>query len=324
MPRQQPFARTNAMIPGRSCPLSYRQRPADMATTPATLRADTLIVAGGLYGNPDALDAIEALAEREGALLAFNGDFHWFDVDADAFSAIQTRVLSHAATAGNVEREIASDSGAGCGCAYPPEIDDATVEYSNRIIEHLRATATGEQCTALARLPSWQLAEVGGRRVAIIHGDPESLASWSLAAERIDDTVAAGRLERWFREAGVHAFACTHTCLPHARSITVDGIHCGVINNGSAGMPNFPGDPRPLVTRIAARPSPRALYRVDLDGLVLEALAVELDDDAWIARFHEWWPEGSPARHSYGQRMIGGPAFSLEQAVGPGTHRVGV
>src|SRR5690349_22991920 len=41
--------------------------------------ADVLYVAGGVYGNPCALDAIEAMATRESGRVAvvLNGDFHW-------------------------------------------------------------------------------------------------------------------------------------------------------------------------------------------------------------------------------------------------------
>ena len=47
--------------PGRFCPLDYSYRPADFARPPE-LHAEVLYVAGGLYGNLPALDAIEGLA----------------------------------------------------------------------------------------------------------------------------------------------------------------------------------------------------------------------------------------------------------------------
>jgi len=52
--------------------------------------------------------------------LVFNGDFHWFDVDAATFARVNDTVLSRYALRGNVESEIAlATPGAGCGCAYP-------------------------------------------------------------------------------------------------------------------------------------------------------------------------------------------------------------
>ncbi len=66
------------MTPGRSCPLHYRYTPEALAREP-DLRAATLYVIGGLYGNWPALEAITALAEqeRDPVTLVFNGDFNW-------------------------------------------------------------------------------------------------------------------------------------------------------------------------------------------------------------------------------------------------------
>jgi len=105
--------------PGRICPLSYRYSPR-VFDRAAEIVADTLYVAGGLYGNVEALDALAAMAlrERGPVTLVFNGDFHWFDVEAADFRAIAEGVEPHWKLRGNVETEIASEeSGAGCGCA---------------------------------------------------------------------------------------------------------------------------------------------------------------------------------------------------------------
>jgi hypothetical protein len=103
--------------PGRSCPIAYRYPPAVFAQ-PASIHARVLYVVGGLYGNPYALDAVEALAtaEAEPPVLLFNGDFHWFDTDPATFATIDRRVARHPALRGNVETELAGDDdGAGCG-----------------------------------------------------------------------------------------------------------------------------------------------------------------------------------------------------------------
>src|SRR5689334_5059916 len=102
--------------PGRTCPRRYRYSPAAFAR-PAELRGRALLVIGGLYGNPFALEAAIALARRENAELVFNGDFNWFDAETEAFRAINEAVLEHVALRGNVETEIAGDDPeAGCGC----------------------------------------------------------------------------------------------------------------------------------------------------------------------------------------------------------------
>jgi hypothetical protein len=63
--------------PGRDCPLSYRTDSDAYRGAPA-LAAETLWIAGGLYGNRHALQALlEAYdAEAGDKALIFNGDFH--------------------------------------------------------------------------------------------------------------------------------------------------------------------------------------------------------------------------------------------------------
>src|SRR2546423_9535000 len=86
--------------PGRSCPRHYRYPPAVFARA-ADLKAQSLYVVGGLYGNRFALDAVLAMARREGATLVFNGDFNWFNVDPPEFESINKTVLQHPAVRGH-------------------------------------------------------------------------------------------------------------------------------------------------------------------------------------------------------------------------------
>ena len=51
-------------VPGRACPLRYRYG-VDALAKASERYADTLYVVGGLYGNVEALDAVEALARIE-------------------------------------------------------------------------------------------------------------------------------------------------------------------------------------------------------------------------------------------------------------------
>jgi hypothetical protein len=130
-------------LAGRSCPLRYRYGAETIARLPA-IEAETLYVAGGLYGNLPALAVIEAMAAAEPGpvSIVFNGDFNWFNVDDAGFAEINRHVLAHRAILGNVEAElgVAGDD-AGCGCAYPDHVDSAVVERSNRIHALLKATA---------------------------------------------------------------------------------------------------------------------------------------------------------------------------------------
>jgi len=101
--------------PGRSCPIGYRTSPEGLAGL-APRAAETLYVIGGLYGNREALDDVEALAAREEAkglprpTLVFNGDFNWFNAEPAAMAEINDRVLAHTALQGNVETELADRS----------------------------------------------------------------------------------------------------------------------------------------------------------------------------------------------------------------------
>ena len=297
---------------GRSCPLAYRYQPEALAG-PAQLEADTLYVVGGLYGNPAALATVLERADREPggpATVVFNGDFHWLDLVPEDFQAISETVLAHHATKGNVEAELASEQDAGCGCAYPDYIGDHVVDRSNQIITRLRATARQfpDLVGRLGDLHRHLTASVGGHRVGILHGDPESLAGWRLALEAMEPgdplvrrqvgwdgqpTTTADLLD-WFARADVDAFASAHTGLPYAQVVPDGRDHRLVINSGTAGLGNFAGTSYGVMTRLSGDPSPPAdsLYGVSIGGLRADALPVRFDPARWKERF---WPSGHPA-----------------------------
>ena len=301
--------------PGRSCPLSYRYAPGAFAGAPA-LHADTLWIAGGLYGNPYALQALldAYLADSGSKALVFNGDFHWFDVAREDFELIDETVHGFHAIRGNVETEIAAPGdGAGCGCAYPDWVGEATVAHSNRIIERLRATGhkSGRDLRALAALPMHLLAEVGGERVGIVHGDAESLAGWNFSQEVLGTAGGRVQAERQFERAGVGIFASSHTCLPVLCQFPNSRI---LVNNGAAGMPNFRGERYGLATRISVSASSAALYRAHCGDVVVEAIALRYDAMAWEQRFVAQWPPGSDAHRAYFERIVNGPDYALRNA----------
>ncbi len=302
-------------IPGRSCPVDYRYG-AGALSTPATLCTDSLWIAGGLYGNGLALRRLQEMfaADRGEAALVFNGDFHWFDVAEESFAEIERGVALHAATRGNVETEISqARAGAGCGCAYPDWVDDADVARSNHIIERLKETARRVPGTAarLAALPMYRIAQVGGQRIAIVHGDAESLAGWSFSQEVLATPAGRDAAAAAFRTARVKVFASSHTCLPVLQEFAGAGV---IVNNGAAGMPNFAATAYGLATRIALTPHANALYRTRLGPLHVEAVPIDYDAAAWHAAFRAQWPEGSDAHVSYWRRIVHGPRYGLDLA----------
>lgn len=313
-----------AARPGRSCPLHYRYPPAALNRPPETI-ADTLYVIGGLYGNGPALQAIAAMAAAEPGPVTqvFNGDFNWFNRDAAGFAAINEAVLQHTALRGNVETELAGDDGAaGCGCAYPQSVSDGDVARSNEMLAALRETARGlprlrEQ---LAALPMHRVAEVGGLRVAIVHGDCESLAGWAYDESALADKGGLATLASHFAASRTRIIASSHTCLPVALKLSTARGACLLFNNGAAGMPNFAGTAFGVITRIGVTPAPAAtaLYGAVIDGVHVDALAVHYEPRQWLADFLARWPEGSAGHRSYYRRISEGPRYGLNRAMRTG------
>ena len=130
-----------------ACPIAYRYRPEDLAGPPA-FTCTTLYVVGGLYGNPYALDAIQARASAEPSPpeIVFNGDFHYLDTDPAVFRAIDDRVRACHATQGNIEYALSTaDDALGCGCDYPGYVPDAIVADSNAVVAQLRAATAAPE-----------------------------------------------------------------------------------------------------------------------------------------------------------------------------------
>lgn len=304
--------------PGRVCPLRYRYGPLAIAAA-AEHAAETLYVIGGLYGNPQALAAVEAMARAETGPVTqcFNGDFNWFNVDDAGFRAINERVLRHHAILGNVEAELsAASDAAGCGCAYPDTIPAAVVERSNRIHARLkRAAARHPDLLAhLETLPMLARYRIGAARVGVVHGDADSLAGWRFDVTALGDPAQHVWRAQAFAQAKVDVFASSHTCLPAMRRYNFGGPKL-VANNGAAGMPNARGSRCGMLTRIGTSPSPHArLYGEQVDDAYVDALPIRYDDTAWRRCFLANWPAGSDAWLSYYERITHGPEFRLQEA----------
>lgn len=293
---------------GRTCPLRYRYGPHAIATAPRQ-QAETLYVIGGLYGNLPALDVIEQMASREAGpvTLCFNGDFNWFNVDDEGFRAINERVLRHQAILGNVEAELSADSDdAGCGCAYPEQVDAVVVERSNRIHARLKATARrhSDLTARLDRLPMYARYDVGDCRVGVVHGDGESLAGWQFGIDEVNRPGHAQWLWRVFEAAQVDVFASSHTCEPVLKGLTGKGRDAVLVNNGAAGMPNAGGKLPGLITRIALTPSNQPVaYGTRIASAFVDALPVVYDQQRWKQLFLSNWPVHSDAYVSYFSRI---------------------
>jgi hypothetical protein len=172
----------------------------------------------------------------------------------------------------------------------------------------------------------WLRADVAGLRLAIVHGDAQSLAGWGFAQEHLGDAAHRDELRGWFARAEVDAFASTHTCLPvfqalRAADTSAAGLGSArqhwVFNNGATGMPNFAGDAAGLLTRIGGRPfdGPERRFGLRAGAAFVDALAVEIDAGAWRAEFLRQWPPGSDAHASYFERILRGPDYRPDEAL---------
>ncbi len=303
------------MKAGRQCPLDYRLAP-DSFTGEALFDCDTLYVVGGLYGNRQALDALQRrLPAEPGARVVFNGDAHWFDISPEIFLQIEAGLAAHTVLRGNVETELGrSEPGtAGCGCAYPDEVPDQTVEWSNQIHARLCDTVAGlpGMQRSLARRPATAVVSVAGTRVGITHGDEQSLAGWGCDRAALQQAERQAAIDNWLRMIGLRVLATSHTCAPAALQLA-NGV---VINNGAAGMPNFDNCRYGLVTRIATRPHASALYRSTCENLFIEAIPLNYDHRAFCADFDRQWPADSPAQSSYRDRIERGTTSPPEAAL---------
>ena len=307
-------------IAGRTCPLAYRYGAAALADVPAAT-TETLYVVGGLYGNLQALERVQAMVKAESTpvTVVFNGDFNWFNIDDDSFQRINQAVLQHDALQGNVEFEFnGTDGASGCGCAYPDTVDQDTVDRSNRIHARLKATARRHPgiLSQLAALPLFARYTVGAMTVGVVHGDADSLAGWMFDPTEMGKPEKHAMICDMFGQSRVNIFASTHTCVPALHSFKLaQGRRGVVINNGAAGMPNFMDKPGGLLTRISVHPSPHPpLYGEELGGVFIDSLQIEYDRALWQESFLANWPSGSDAHQSYFSRIDQGTCYMLAQA----------
>lgn len=308
------------LIPGRTCPTAYYYGASALAKAQTT-RVETLYAVGGLYGNPFALAAVQAMAEveMEPVTICFNGDFNWFNVDDESFLTVNETVLRHQAIRGNVEFEFSGDESlAGCGCSYPEAVNQDFVDRSNRIHSRLKITAKKypEIIARLASLPLFARYEIGEMKIGVVHGDADSLAGWLFDTTKLGESESENKIAAAFGEANVDIFAGAHTCLPALRRFTLTQGQGIVANNGAAGMPNFRGVRSGLLTRISVHASPhKPLYGDRLGHIFIDALPIEYDDARWRAHFLSNWPAGSDAHTSYFARIADGPEYSMTEAL---------
>ena len=302
-----------------SCPLAYRYGAKSIQPL-EPIETDTLYVIGGLYGNPHALASIKqlAIAEKNPVRLCFNGDFHWFDIAPDQFLKIQQGVSQHDAICGNVEYELGTENySGGCGCSYPDSVAPEIVERSDAIHRRLSETARQfpDAIQYFSQLPMFRKYTVAGTSIAVIHGDADSLAGWNFDSSMIDTDSVQSWSQQSFMLANVDVFASSHTGSALMRRFAVDEQIKLVVNNGSAGSPNFSQAIHGVITRISSdRYQGESLASNRIGNTWIEALPIRYNHDAWRNDFLHQWPEGSDAYISYWKKINQGPDYHPNQA----------
>ncbi|GMI55883.1 hypothetical protein ScalyP_jg7407 [Parmales sp. scaly parma] len=306
-----------------ACPLSYRYSPAAILNNKDRPASSVTYVAGGLYGNSFALDAIENLQKREQHIveLIFNGDFNFFNMREDKFSfdKYNDRFRNNAnitCTRGNIEAEIISDTFGGCGCAYPYYVSSDIKLNADLIVSRLHSIAQ-KRCSVenrnwLSNLPNFvTLKFANGERVGILHGDATSLSGWDFAEENIESN--RDYIEQAFEESNVSGFCTTHTCQAFGQKFK-NGF---IWNNGAAGIPNFSDGRYGLLTRISLEgvENPHeALYECTHKGINYSAVKIMYDEDSFHREFTSLHGEGTPAHASYFGRISCGVSWRIDQA----------
>jgi len=300
-----------------------------------------------MYGNPYSLEKIQEIARKERSYptLFFNGDFNFFNVTDEYWHEINTFIKDNAfAIKGNIEDVVSTPFENNsyefdCGCDYPSYVDREYANRSNEIARALHKVAERgdrEIIRWLQSLPMFSRVKFQDLTIGILHGDAHNLSGWRFAPENIVFSEKGGRIfadnpttlpeiGMWLAEAGCDVFACTHTCCPIAlttefsevSSVTRKGV---VINNGSAGIPNFTGIQQGLITRIATDskelcPQMKSIYTYKgFQGIRIDAISVPFDNAKWVETFLSWWPPETPAYKNYFQRICGRTDYSIEQA----------
>lgn len=308
-----------AGITGRVGADDYSIAPEEWDAEPFA-QCETLICVGGLYGNVEAMKTVVNMLEEEvgRVCVVLNGDYHWFDGTLESFKEIEQLVKPYYPMNGNVEFELSREQacGVGCGCSYPTTMSDAFVGRSNAIYERMKSAIDQEPGLAesLFGRPSWGIVQVGDALVGLTHGDEKSVSGWGCSVDNLQNEDRLNELDSFFKAHSVDILSTTHTCAAAAVKLP----HGVVINNGSAGLPEYKDLLYGLISRISLNPHPDAIYRTKFKGVYVEAVPVRYDQAAFISWFDSIWESDSPAAQSYRPRAVGGPDTVFEDAVGEG------
>jgi predicted phosphodiesterase len=192
-----------------------------------------VLVFGGPYSNLEATRAVLAEAERLAipySRVICTGDIVAYGADALA-TVSAVRAAGIAAIMGNCEESLAANS-ADCGCGYAE--GSACDRLASEWYAHADRTLDAESRRWMGTLPRRLVIEVGGRRLAVVHGGTRQINRFVFAStpEPVKRAELAG-----CAEDGVIA---GHSGIPFTEIVGGKLWH----NAGAIGMPANDGTPR--------------------------------------------------------------------------------
>ncbi|TPG52419.1 metallophosphoesterase [Roseomonas nepalensis] len=192
-----------------------------------------MLVFGGPYSNRQATEALFAEAARLGippARVVCTGDVVAYGADP---GPTLERVMGSgcAVIAGNCEENLSAGR-ADCGCGF--EEGTACDRLSRAWYPYAEARVTAAQRAWMAALQARMVLEIGGRRLAVIHGGAGETARF------LFPSAPDAALAEEIRATGCDGVVAGHCGIPFARRVG-EGLW---VNAGAIGMPADDGTPR--------------------------------------------------------------------------------
>ena len=185
-----------------------------------------LLIFGGAYSNLEATAAVLAEAARLGIppeRVVCTGDVVAYGADADATATLVRDFGCHVVM-GNCEESLASGT-ADCGCGFPE--DSACQRLSSAWFTYADRTVGAGLRAWMASLPRRIDVEIGGARLAVVHGGAEAINRFIFASTPASIKIA--EIDR----AGVDGIIGGHCGIPFTQVIDGRLWH----NSGAVGMP---------------------------------------------------------------------------------------
>ncbi|WP_249779087.1 radical SAM protein [Bradyrhizobium sediminis] len=185
-----------------------------------------LLIFGGAYSNLEATAAMLAEAGRLGIppeRVICTGDVVAYGADADATATLVRDFGCHVVM-GNCEESLASGT-SDCGCGFPE--DSACQRLSSAWFTYADRTVGAGLRAWMASLPRRIDVEIGGARLAVVHGGAEAINRFIFASTPASIKIA--EIDR----AGVDGIIGGHCGIPFTQVIDGRLWH----NSGALGMP---------------------------------------------------------------------------------------